>query len=943
MAIYHFSAQAISRSTGRSAVACAAYRSAERLHDERYDRDHDYTRKEDVVHTEIMLPKDAPAWMKDREALWNAVEESEKRKDAQLAREFNISLPRELTLEQNVQLIKEFVQTQCVDKGMIADVCLHNDIASDGGSQLHAHVMLTLRTVGPEGFGQKERSWNDKSVLLNWRESWSELANKQLALNGHDIRIDHRTLADQGIDLEPQRKVGPVAAHQKHAALEEHQRIAKENGERLMRDPDIALEVLTRQQATFTHHDIARTINRYTVDAAQFQTVQTQVLASKQLVNLGQDNQGRDRYTTQAMLEVEQKLVWQVERLAARASHSVNPARLEKTLAASHLSEQQQGVLRHIVEQGSIRCFVGYAGTGKSHLLGVAREIWEAEGYQLHGATLSGIAAENLQGSSGIASRTVASSCYRWDRGQDKLTDRDILVIDEAGMLGSRQLGRLIDEVHKAGAKVIVTGDQQQFQAIEAGASFRATTQRAPTAELTEIWRQKEEWQREATQEFAQGKTAKAFNRYEVKEQVHEFSTQDQARQALIERWDATRKADPNETQLIFSYTRKDAKLLNEEARALRQQNGELGPDQLIKTEQGEQAFSVHDRLYFLKNDTGLAVRNGTLGTVTAIDEQGLTVRLDGDKVSKEQPAREVRVNLAEYNQIAHGYAATLHKGQGVTIDRSFVLGSKHMDSHATYVGSTRHRETYDFFWSREEFGGREALLGTLSRDRSKDMAVDYLGHDEQGNRRSVAQSLEQPAQTRPLTAEIDKIINNQSLSPEERYRQARDGIVQKEQGVKQVLPESLQRSTPAQEQPMTVAIDKIINNKNLSPEERYQQAKAKLDKLVADREDPSKFKSKFESQNPELAKEAAARWLPVHEKEAHAALQAYQGLEQKLEKSGFSKDLFRNELDNAASKLMKDKNIMNYAKDFDKGLADRIMKRAKSHELDRDRGGRSL
>src|SRR5262249_32986224 len=121
MAIYHFNGSVISRSQGRSSVASAAYRSASRLRDERQGTLHDYTRKEDVAHTEILLPENAPEWMGDRETLWNTVEAVEKRKDAQLAREFNFALPKELTIEQAIALAKEFVQQEFVDKGMVAD------------------------------------------------------------------------------------------------------------------------------------------------------------------------------------------------------------------------------------------------------------------------------------------------------------------------------------------------------------------------------------------------------------------------------------------------------------------------------------------------------------------------------------------------------------------------------------------------------------------------------------------------------------------------------------------------------------------------------------------------------------------------------------------------------------------------------------------------------
>ena len=167
MAIFHLSVKVISRSSGRSAVAAAAYRGAERLHDDRLDRDHDFTNKDGVVHSEIMLPEGAPEEFGDREKLWNAVEAAEKRKDAQLSREIEFAIPRELTKEQGIELAREFAEAEFVEKGMIADLNVHWDIGADGQPKPHAHVMLTMREVGKDGFGAKVRDWNkaEKSFI----------------------------------------------------------------------------------------------------------------------------------------------------------------------------------------------------------------------------------------------------------------------------------------------------------------------------------------------------------------------------------------------------------------------------------------------------------------------------------------------------------------------------------------------------------------------------------------------------------------------------------------------------------------------------------------------------------------------------------------------------------------------------------------------------------
>ena len=186
---------------------------------------------------------------------------------------------------------------------------------------------------------------------------------------------------------------------------------------------------------------------------------------------------------------------------------------------------------------------VGYAGTGKSAMLGVAREAWEAAGYEVRGVALSGIAAENLESGSGIASRTIASMEHGWGQGRDLLTARDVLVIDEAGMVGTRQLERVLSHAAEAGAKVVLVGDIKQLQSIEAGAAFRSIHERHGGAEIGEVRRQREDWQRDATRDLATGRTGEALEAYRSHGMVHEAQTREQARGDLIDRWDRDRQA----------------------------------------------------------------------------------------------------------------------------------------------------------------------------------------------------------------------------------------------------------------------------------------------------------------------------------------------------------------------------------------------------------------
>lgn len=232
MAIYHFSASVVSRSTGRSAVAAAAYRSASQLEDERYGIAHDYTRKGGVVHAEILAPEDTPEWMHDRAQLWNAVEKIETRKNAQLAREITLALPHELSADERRDLVRQFAHEQFVSRGMIADIAIHDPHRQGDNRNHHAHIMLTMRELTGDGFHAKKatpeaRRWNSQEALQEWRTAWAAIQNREFERLGIAARVDHRSFDEQGIDREPTQHEGPAATNKKRRG--ELSEVAQEN------------------------------------------------------------------------------------------------------------------------------------------------------------------------------------------------------------------------------------------------------------------------------------------------------------------------------------------------------------------------------------------------------------------------------------------------------------------------------------------------------------------------------------------------------------------------------------------------------------------------------------------------------------------------------------------------------------------------------------------
>ena len=232
MALYHFSVKQVSRGKGQTVVNSAAYISGQKFYNDYYGQTHDYTKKSGVVFTEILTPEYVPERLTDRETLWNEVEKIEKGKRAQLAYSFDIALQNELTLDENIELAREFCQEQFVARGMIVDLAVHEGKSKneDEPDNPHFHVLAPIRPITEESWGNKQKreyvldedgnrikdakgndvfnavsttGWNDPELLKEWRRAWTEKVNEKFRECHMAARIDHRSYKEQGIDLIP--------------------------------------------------------------------------------------------------------------------------------------------------------------------------------------------------------------------------------------------------------------------------------------------------------------------------------------------------------------------------------------------------------------------------------------------------------------------------------------------------------------------------------------------------------------------------------------------------------------------------------------------------------------------------------------------------------------------------------------------------------------------
>lgn len=737
MAIFYCQMSVVGRSGGASAVSKAAYRSGTRLHDRRNGQVLDYqARQGSVAAAFIEARADAPQWASNREELWNRVEQRETRVNSQLARELTIALPHELTLAQNRALVEDFARSLIDRYGVAVDCAIHYPSPEGDERNIHAHLMMTTRTLDARGLGEKIRvldAFDTRRTELNAiRLAWQTHANEALLVAGHDVQIDARSYAARGITAEPTVHKGPAIT----AMLRRDDAIVApplawthaENLQTILDNPRDALAILTQERSVFTAADVANLARRYTSqDVPAFQAIEASVAALPEVVALAPEIRHGDQviqhaaYTTRELLDAELTMRANITRLHHDTGHVITHKDAQRALEAFSrnggvtLSPEQRAAVEHVTGAAGIAVVIGFAGAGKSTTLGAARAIWENGAERVLGAAVAGKAAAGLKESSGIESRTIAAWTQGWREGRDLLRAGDVMVVDEAGMVAPHDLATIVEAATKANAKLVLVGDPDQLQPIGGGAAFRAIAQQTGYVELSEIRRQTDEWARAASIAFARGQMTDALSAYEQRGHIHASATRETAREALTN--DFVKKYDPARTSIALAYTRADVSALNVAIRAGLDARGLLGPAAFYKTDAGTRPFATGDRVIFLKNDrTGL--KNGMTGVVTRAATGELSIQIDGGKA--------VTVHEKNYSQIAHGYAATVHKSQGATFDRAYVLATKNMDRHMAYVAMTRHRASADLYAGRDELRTTADIAAAFSRAPAQHTTLDY-------------------------------------------------------------------------------------------------------------------------------------------------------------------------------------------------------------------------
>jgi len=790
VAIQFARARYISRSTGGSAVRSAAYNGRAAITAERTGEVFHFRHRDAPAHHAVLLPEGAAERFADSGVLWNAAEAAERRRDAQVAREIVLALPAdaEVTTEDRIALARSFAARHFVSQGLAVQLDIHAPHEAEAESERanwHAHLLITTRRLEGERFAPKKardlepavRQAGGRALVADgaaWGEVWREHQDRYFREHGLALRVDAPGPVGQ-------EHIGPVRMRRAGSEILARAETIRQANQAAARDPEQVLAALTRHNATFTERDLDRFLDKQlgpeTGSRDTIAAVRTAVLGHRDLIALHERESGEaaERFTTRQVRAEERSALAEAVRLGRARSGPVSASPAAAARHARPLRPDQAVAFDRAIGPGGLVLIEGRAGTGKSYTLAAIRDAHERDGRRVVGLAPTNAVAQDLAADGFRESGTVHAALFRLKNGRTAWDRRTVVVVDEAAMLDTRVTGELLAAARQSGAKLILAGDDRQLASIERGGLFSELKARHGAAEITEVTRQRVDWQRQAARDLAEGRFAAAVGAFDKGEAITWTATQDEARQALVAAWQRDTEARPGASRFVFAYTNRDVDALNAELRQVRRARGELaGEDVAFETRHGRADFAVGDRVQFTETDKRRGILNGHVGTITGLDARSgaVTARLD----AAHGPGREVTWSAAEFRGFRHGYAGTIYKGQGKTLDHTYLYHTAHWRAAASYVALTRQRESAAVFVARETARDAGQLAWQMARGEVRAASVAWATREEVAAARARAEPGRGAEGEDRFRAKVREAI-------ERRERTAREARVGQEEG----------------------------------------------------------------------------------------------------------------------------------------------------------------
>ena len=732
MAIAFARARYLSRASGGNAVRSAAYNAREAITAERTGELFHFRHRDAPEHHEVLLPEGASAHLADAAALWNAAEAAERRKDSQVAREIVLALPadRVLTTEDRIELARSFAAEHFVSKGLAVQLDVHAPHRDRGEGEgawaegtggdhtnWHAHLLITTRRIEGDQLSAKKardldpevRRAGTRALVTDaeaWGETWRAHQDRYFLEHGIALRVDATA-------VHPGEHIGPVRMRKVDSPAVERAEVLRQANEAAARDPEQVLAALTRNNATFTERELDRYLAKHlgtgpdgTPDAAaaaDIAAAKAAVLKHGTVLALHDKETGAqaERFTTTTVRAQEREALADGAAVAGARHHQGVKARYqEAALASRTLREDQRAAFEHAVGAGGLKLIEGRAGTGKSYTLAAVREAHEAAGYRIVGLAPTNAVAQDLKADGFAEAGTVHAALFAIKNGRSPgWNRRTVLVVDEAAMLDSRVTGELLAEAKRAGAKVILTGDDRQLASIERGGLFTELRRTHGAAEITEVTRQKVGWQRQAARDLAEGRFDGGAGVRPARGGDVDGGSGGGARRTghAVEGGQPGRPA--GEPVRVRVHQRRGGPA---ERRAAA---GAAGPGRAGQPGRGADHQARRG-----------GVRGGRPGAVHRHRQEARRLQRQcrrGHRAGRRhrpgrgpagrpgrQGGRTVTWSAADgFEGFRHGYAGTIYKGQGKTLDHTYLLHTHHWRAAASYVALTRQRESARCSW----------------------------------------------------------------------------------------------------------------------------------------------------------------------------------------------------------------------------------------------------
>jgi Ti-type conjugative transfer relaxase TraA len=524
------------------------------------------------------------------------------------------------------------------------------------------------------------------------------------------------------------------------------------------RDAGTIVDLMTQQRATFRERDLDRVLFKQVKDQDERGAFVKEILTRPEIVSLSDVKDGPvTRYTTKSVLEAERQVLHASDGLAGDKRHEVDEKIRAKVLGAKEfdgISREQARAFRQATGPEGIAIIDGQAGTGKSFSMAAIRKAYEAQGDRVIGLAPTNAVAQDM-GRDGFArATTIHSELFAVKNGRTKWNSRTVLMVDEAAMIDTKLMAQVTTFANQAKAKLILVGDDRQLSSIDRGGMFAVLKDRHGAAELSEVRRQSRNDDRRAAELMAEGNFHDALARYDEKGGIKWTRTQEEAQAALVRKWAADTKADPSKTRFVFAYTNDDVSKVNFAIRKVRRERGELGEDHIFATGRGQEAYAAGDRLQIIGTDKQRGLLNGHAGTIAKIEDTTIHLQLDG------RAGRMVAFDAEEFTQFRHGYAGTIYKGQGRTLDQTYLYHSEHWRSAASYVALTRHRDKAEVFVARNTAANLKELARQMARVDNRKAASHFYqsGDDNSGETVSEGAARVASGETAPEVGKATKV-----------------------------------------------------------------------------------------------------------------------------------------------------------------------------------------